>query len=61
LDLKAQTVNNELRKLESAGMLHRTDPEGRKVFLIGTKSGFWDLCQELESNAKTLLDNVRRY
>jgi predicted transcriptional regulator len=61
LELHRQTVNNELRKLESAGLLHRTDAQGPKVFFVGAKSGFWDLCRELRDNATQILDSVPRY
>jgi predicted transcriptional regulator len=61
LDLKTQTVNHELRKLESAGLLHRTDAQGQKVFFLGAESGYWDFCRELRDNAAQMLDSVPRY
>lgn len=61
LELTPQTVNNELRKLEAAGLLQRTEPQGQKVFYVGAKSGLWALCEELQANAVQLLDSVPRY
>jgi predicted transcriptional regulator len=61
LKLKAQTVNHELRRLETAGLLQRTEPQGQKVFFVGAQSDFWRFCQELRANAVERLESVPRY
>ncbi len=61
LRLQRQTVQQELRKLEDSGLLRRADQHERKVYLIGTRSLYWDLCRELRAEAETLLANVKLY
>ncbi len=57
LGISRQSVNQELRILERAGLLARapSSPGSRKVFLIPAKSGYWFWCLEALSNASLML------
>jgi DNA-binding MarR family transcriptional regulator len=61
LGIERQTVAQELRRLEHAGLLRRADQQERKVYLIGAKSLYWELCRELRAEAEALLSNVKPY
>jgi len=61
LGLGRQTVAQELRRLEDAGLLQRTKQQERKVFLSGVPSQYWSLCCELRAEAAALLSNVKPY
>ena len=62
LGLARQSVNQELKVLERAGLLTRPDQlEGRKVFLVREKSSYWEWCIEARANAIEMLERQERY
>ena len=61
LRLSRQSVNQELGLLERAGLLTRSDGEGRKVYLRANPSPYWELCAQLRDEGRQMLLRNRRF
>jgi DNA-binding transcriptional ArsR family regulator len=62
LGLGRQTINHELERLESAGLLGRVEQDsGRKVYYLAHASEYWAWCDEARADAASMLDRVPRY
>jgi predicted transcriptional regulator len=57
LNLVRQSVNQELKILETIGLLERREQAdgGRKVFLMRNVSTYWKWCREAQENAVEML------
>lgn len=56
LKLVPQSVSQELRLLERAGLVTRAEDMGdRRVFFARVESTYWAFCQEAEAEAETML------
>jgi len=63
LDVARQSVNQELRVLEHAGLLRRIRRrgKGRAVFFAPQRSGYWRWCSEAQAKAVEMLERAPRF
>jgi DNA-binding transcriptional ArsR family regulator len=60
LDIARQSVNQELRVLERAGLLRRIAGRGRggEVFFMPQRSRYWRWCTEAQADAARMLERT---
>lgn len=61
LSVVRQSVNQELRILERAGLLIRAPGSGREVYLWRQESRYWAWCEEAHANAARMLERMPRF
>lgn len=62
LEIPRQTVHQELRALEQAGLVSRTPLDaGRKVFYVAHDSSYWEWCAEAQAHAKEMIERAPRF
>jgi hypothetical protein len=62
LPIVRQSIDQELKKLESVGLLTRPkQPKGREVFLTREDSAYWTWCIEARDQAVAMMERQERY